>query len=208
MLLNNLSVTALSWSSGPCHLSQVQLWIRVHVYSISSVLLLSCVVFFATPWTAALQASLSMPSRSLLRLKSIESMMLSNNPILGCALLLPSFFSATWSFPMSQLFASHSPSIGASASASVLPMNTQERFTLGLTCACVLHSPISLDSFTAPVTLAWSIACAQTCTCTQNIPERKLVHMQKYKFSFPETWTLVSTQTSMRTCAQTYACTQ
>ena len=110
------------------------------MYSISSVLLLSCVVFFATPWTAALQASLSINSRSLLRLKSIESMMLSNNPILGCALLLPSFFSTTWSFPMSQLFASHSPSIGASASASVLPMNTQERFTLGLTCLCAAFS--------------------------------------------------------------------
>ena len=91
MLLNNLSVTALTWSSGPCHLSQVQLWIRVHVYSISSVLLLSCVVFFATPLTAALQTSLSINIWSLPRLKSIESMMLSNNPILCCPLLLPSF---------------------------------------------------------------------------------------------------------------------
>ena len=29
-----------------------------------------------------------------------------------------------------------------------------------ITCACLLHSPITLDSFTVPVTLAWSIACA------------------------------------------------
>ena len=133
MLLNNLSIIALTWSSGPCHLSQVQIWIKVHLYSISSVLSLSCMLFFATPWTAALQASLSINSRSLLKLKSIESMMLFNNPILCCPLLLPSFFSVSWSFPMSQLFASGSPGIGASASASVLPMNMQERFTLGLT---------------------------------------------------------------------------
>ena len=108
------------------------------MYSISSVLLLSCVVFFATPWTAALQASLSINSRSLLRLKSIESMMLSNNPILCCPLLLPSFFSTSWSFPVCQLFASHSPSIGASA--SVLPMNMQQKFTLGLTGLISLQS--------------------------------------------------------------------
>ena len=29
-----------------------------------------------------------------------------------------------------------------------------------MTCACVLHSSITLDSFTVPVTLARSIACA------------------------------------------------
>ena len=37
------------------------------------------------------------------------------------------------SFPVSQLFTSHGQSIGASASASVLPMNIQEWFPLGLT---------------------------------------------------------------------------
>ena len=39
-------------------------------------------------------------------------------------------------------------------------------------------------------------------------PERKLVHMQKYKLSFPWTLILVSTQISMCTCAQTCTCTQ
>lgn len=29
-----------------------------------------------------------------------------------------------------------------------------------MSCACVLHSPITLDSFTVPVTLAGSIVCA------------------------------------------------
>ena len=140
MLLNNLSVVTLTWSSGSCHLSQVQIWIRVHLYSISSVLLLSCVIFFATPWTAALQASLSINSRSLLKLKSIESMMLFNNSILCWPLHLPSVFPTSWSLPVSQLFASGSQSIGAYASASVLPMNMQGRFTSGLTGLIFLQS--------------------------------------------------------------------
>ena len=51
--------------------------------------LLSPVQLFATPWSAALEASPSFTiSQSLLRLISIESMMLSNNLILGCLLLL------------------------------------------------------------------------------------------------------------------------
>ena len=42
-------------------------------------------------------------------------------------------FPALESFPMSQLFTSGSQSIGVSASASVLPMNTQDWFPLGWT---------------------------------------------------------------------------
>ena len=55
---------------------------------------LSCVQLFATPWTAAWQASLSITnSQSLLKLTSIESVMPSNYLIL-CRplLLLPSVF--------------------------------------------------------------------------------------------------------------------
>ena len=57
-----------------------------------------------TPWTAACQASLSFSiSRSLLKLMSIESMMLSNH--LSHLLLLPSIFpSIPVSLPMSQVF--------------------------------------------------------------------------------------------------------
>ena len=56
--------------------------------------LLSCVQLFATPWTAAPQASLSfIISQSLLKLMSIESVMPSNHLILCCPLLiLPSIF--------------------------------------------------------------------------------------------------------------------
>ena len=56
---------------------------------ISSVHLLSCVWLFATPWTAACQASLSITnSWSLLKLMSIESVMPSTHLILCHPLLL------------------------------------------------------------------------------------------------------------------------
>ena len=55
-----------------------------------SVQSLSCVRLFATPWTAARQASLSITnSRSLLKLISIMSVMPSNHLILCCPLFLP-----------------------------------------------------------------------------------------------------------------------
>ena len=61
----------------------------------SIVQLLSPVRFFATPQTAALQASLSITSsRSLLKLKSIKSVMPSNHLILCQHLLSPSIFSS------------------------------------------------------------------------------------------------------------------
>ena len=56
----------------------------------SSVQWLSHVQLFATPWTAACQASLSITNlQSLPRLMSIESVMPSNHLILRCPLLLP-----------------------------------------------------------------------------------------------------------------------
>ena len=86
---------------------------------------------------AARQASLSNTnSRSLLKLMSIESVMPSNHIILCCPLLLP-----PWIFPSIRVFSNESvlcqsvggQSIGVSASASVLPMNIQDWFPLGLT---------------------------------------------------------------------------
>ena len=84
------------WSSYRC------LWpaeyVMMHISTLSdlscSVQSLSCVQLFATPWTAAHQASLSITnSQSLLKLMSIESVMLSNHLILCCnRLLLPSIF--------------------------------------------------------------------------------------------------------------------
>ena len=65
---------------------------------------------------------------------SIESVMPSNHPILCCPLLLlPSIFASIRVFSKSRLFASGGQSIGTSASASVLPMNIQGWYPLGLT---------------------------------------------------------------------------
>ena len=59
-------------------------------FQFSSVQLLNCVWLFATPWTAAGQASLSITnSQNLLELMSIESMIPSNHLILCRPLLLP-----------------------------------------------------------------------------------------------------------------------
>ena len=68
---------------------------------------LSRVRLFATPWTAALQASLSFTvSWSLLKLMSIKSVMPSNHLVLCCPLLLlPSTFPSIRVFS-NQLFAS------------------------------------------------------------------------------------------------------
>ena len=68
---------------------------------IAVVQLLSHVQLFATPWTAALQASLSITnSRSLLKLMSIESVMPSNHLILCHPILLPpSIFPSIRAFP-------------------------------------------------------------------------------------------------------------
>ena len=100
----------------------------------SSVHSLSHVWLLATPWTAARQASLSITNlQSLLKLISIESVMPSNHLILCCPLLLlPSIFFSIRSFPVNQFFVSGGQSIGTSASASVLPMNIQDWFPLGL----------------------------------------------------------------------------
>ena len=92
--------------------------------------------------TAAHQAPLaSTASWSLLKLMSIELVMPSNLLILCC----PHFscfqsFPASGSFPMSHFFASIGQSIGVSASASVLPVNIQDLFPLGLTGLISLKS--------------------------------------------------------------------
>ena len=72
-------------------------------------------------------------SQSLLRFMSTESVMLSNHLILCCPLSSsPQSFPASGSFPVSWLFTSGGQIIGASASATVLPMNIQGGFPLGL----------------------------------------------------------------------------
>ena len=99
---------------------------------LSSLQSLSCVWLFATLWTAAHQASLSITnSQSILRFMSIESVMQSNHLIFCHPLLLLSIIPSIRSFQMSQLFISGGQSIGVSALASILPMNIQDWFSLG-----------------------------------------------------------------------------
>ena len=77
----------------------------------------------------------------LLKLMSIESVMLSNHLILCCSLLLClQSFTASRSFLMSRLFASGGQSIGTSALASVLAMNIHGWFPLKLTSLISLQS--------------------------------------------------------------------
>ena len=101
----------------------------------SSIQSLSRVWLFATLWTVAHQASLSITnSWRLLKLMSIESVMPSNH-IIFCRpiLLLPSVFPSIRVLSKSQFFALGGQSTGVSASASVLPMNIQDWFPLGWT---------------------------------------------------------------------------
>ena len=105
-------------------------WLLVYLSfsQFSSVQSLSRVRFFATPWIAACQASLSITnSQSSLKLMSIESVMPSSQLIL-CRplLLLPPIPPSIRVFPISQLFAWGGQSTGASALASFLPKKSQD----------------------------------------------------------------------------------
>ena len=105
---------------------------------------LSRVWLFVTPWTAAHQASLSITnSQSLHKLRPIRLVM----PLSHLSLCY-SIFHLALIFPSIRVFSNESvlhimawgQSIGASASASVLPMNIQDWFPLGLTGLISLQS--------------------------------------------------------------------
>ena len=109
---------------------------------LSWVQLLSHVWLFATPWVATHQASLSITNfQTLLKLMSIPSVTPSNHFIFCCPLLLPPLiFPASGSFPTCWFITSGGQSTGASSSASVLPMNIQDWFPLGMTGLISLQS--------------------------------------------------------------------
>ena len=97
--------------------------------------LLSCVLLFLTPWTAAHQATLSFTiSHSLLKFMSIESMIPSNHLVLCHPfVLLPSIFPSIRVFPNELVLCIRWPKYWASASASVLPMIIKGWFPFQLT---------------------------------------------------------------------------
>ena len=118
------------------------LYDRLQGHPCHSVQSLSRVRLFATPWTAAPQASLSITnSRSLLKLMSIKSVMPSSHLILCHPLLLPPSI-----FPSIRVFSNESalcirwPNYWSLASTSVLPRNTQDRSLLEWTGWITLQS--------------------------------------------------------------------
>ena len=125
----------------------------------------SVVQLFAIPWTAAHQASLSITNfQSLLKLMSIElsrwchpAISSSIVPFSSCSQSFP----ASGSFPISQFFTSGGQSIGASASASVLPMNIQDWLPLGLTGLISLQSKGLSTVFSSTTVPKHQFFCAQ-----------------------------------------------
>ena len=113
---------------------------------------LSHVQLFATPWTAACHASLSfLPPGVCSNLCPLSqwchpTISSSVIPFSSC---LQSFL-ASRSFQMSQLFASGGQSIGASTSASVLPVNVQGWFPFGVTRLILLSKGLFFIHFISP----------------------------------------------------------
>ena len=152
----------------------------LNIYSAQS---LSRVQLFATPWTAACQASLSITnSQSLLRFMSIESVMPSNHLILCCPLLLlSSIFPSIRVFPVSQVFTSDVQSIGVLSLASVLLMNTQDWSPLEWTSWTSLQSKGLSRVFSS--TTVWK--------CQFLSPQLSLwtkTHMHTWLLEKPELW--------------------
>ena len=112
------------------------------VNQFSSVQSLSCVWLFATPWLQ--HARLSHPSPISRAYSNSCPLCWWCHPTISSS-VIPFFsllqsYPASGSFPMSRFFTSGGQSIGVSTSASVLPMNIQDRFPLGFTCLISLQS--------------------------------------------------------------------
>ena len=106
----------------------------MHNWRHSSVQSPSCVWLFATPWTAAARLPCPSPTPRAYS-NSCPSSGWCHPTVLSSVVPFSHLqsFPASESFPMSQFFTSGGQSIGVSASVSVLPMNIQYWFPLGLT---------------------------------------------------------------------------
>ena len=104
------------------------------IHQFNSVQLLTCVQLFATLWTEACQASLSITNSGACSDSCPLSWWCQPASLILC---LPfsciQSFPASWSFLVNQFCASGGQNIGVSASALVFPMNIQNWYPLGLT---------------------------------------------------------------------------
>ena len=149
----------------------------------SSVQPLSHVWLFATPWTAARQASLSF-TNSLILLKLMSSSQWCHPTISFSIVPFPSrlqSFPPSGSFPRSQFCASGGQSIRVSASTTVLSMNIQDWFPFGLTDLICLQSKtfkslVQHHSSKTLISLALSFLYSPTLT---SIPD----YWKKHSFS-------------------------
>ena len=103
---------------------------KIFHYFTNVVRLLSHIWLFETPWTASLP--FTTPELAQIHVYWVSDAILPSS-LCHSLPFLPSVFPTSRSFPMNWPFASGGQSIGASASASVLPMNIQGWLPLGLT---------------------------------------------------------------------------
>ena len=137
------------------------------LFQFSLVQFLSHVLLFETPWTSAHKPPCPSPTHRV----NSNSCPLSQqcNPTISPSVVpfssRPQSFLASGYFPMSQLFTLGGRSIGVSASASVLPMNTQDWSPLGWTGWTSLQSKrVSTPQFKSVNSLVLSFLHSPTLT--------------------------------------------
>ena len=161
--------------------TSTKIWL--HFIGFSSVQLLSRIQLFVTPWTAARQASLSITT--YLRLLKLYLLSQLCHPTISssvtCISSCPQSFPASGSFQMSQFFTSGGQSIGVSSSASVLPMNIQDWFPLGLTGWISLQSKGLSRVFSTTSVQKYQFFSAQ-------LSSQSNCHIQSWLLEKPHLW--------------------
>ena len=136
---------------------------------LSSVQSLSCVWFFATPWTAAHQASLSITNfQSLLKLTSVKSVMPSNHLILCHPLLLPSVF------PSNRVFSNE----------SVLPIRWPKYWSFSFN---ISHSNEYSELISFRIDLLWSPCSPRDSQESSPTPQFKSINSSALTFLYSPT---------------------